>query len=108
MLWRSDNKRIYVLFTDQGASSFQDEFQDGKDPEQVGYPAPAGLREPRRGFGKVWREHLGGPSSSIGWAKGDEYVAANLVVQDFENGIIFWEDKVGNRVILGSGSWEQW
>lgn len=108
MLWRSDNMRIYVLYTDKSASGFRDEFQDGRDPERVGYSAPPGLQEPKRGFGKVWREHLGGPSARIGWGQGDEYVAPNLVVQDFENGIVFWEDNVGNRVVLESGSWEQW
>ena len=107
MLWRSDNQRIYVLHTDKGASSHPDDFQDGRDPEKVGYSPPSGYQEPKRGFGKVWREHLGGPSARIGWARGGEYVAPNLVVQDFENGIIFWEDKVGNRLVLSSGHWAQ-
>jgi uncharacterized protein with LGFP repeats len=109
MMWRSDNKQIYVLYTNGRGGSFRDEFQAGSDPEKAGYSAPSGFLEPRSGFGKVWRERLGGPSSEIGWAKGDEYVAPNLVVQDFENGVIFWEDMVGNRVfLLSPGSWEQW
>ena len=109
MMWRSDNKQIYVLYTNGHAGSFRDEFQAGSDPEKAGYTAPSGFVEPRSGFGKVWREQLGGPSSEIGWAMGDQYVAPNLVVQDFENGVIFWEDFVGNRVfLLSSGRWEQW
>ena len=109
MLWRNDNKQILVLYTNGHASTYADTFQAGTDPEKAGYAAPAGFVEPRSGFGKVWREQLGGPSSEIGWAKGDEYVTKNLMAQDFDNGVIFWEDFVGNRVFFVSpGSWEQW
>jgi serine/threonine protein kinase len=108
MLWRSDNTTIYVLLEGGKASSFADTFQDGVDPEKASLSPPAGKQEPIRGFGMVWREHLGGASSDIGWALADEYVAPNLVVQDFVNGLVFWEDKVGNRVVYASGEWEQW
>lgn len=109
MLWRNDNQQILVLYTDGRAASFPDTFQAGTDPDNGGYQAPSGFVEPRSGFGKVWREQLGGPSSEIGWAKGGEYVTKNLMAQDFENGVVFWEDFVGNRVYLAnSGRWEQW
>jgi len=109
MLWRNDNKQILVLYTNGRAGSFPDTFQAGSDPETGGYAAPSGFVEPKSGFGKVWRERLGGPTSEIGWGKGGEYVTKNLMAQDFENGVIFWEDFVGNRVFLSSsGSWEQW
>jgi serine/threonine protein kinase len=108
MLWRSDNQTIYVLFESGKASSFADTFQDGVDPEKADLSPPAGKQEPIRGFGKVWREEFGGASSDIGWAVEDEYVAPGLMVQDFVNGVVFWEDRVGNRVFYASGEWAQW
>jgi len=106
MLWTSEDQRIYVLFQDGRAASYEDTFQDG-DAETSNLSPPAGLLEPRRGFGKVWREHLGGASSEIGWAREEEYVAPGLTVQGFVNGFIFWEDRTGARVVFSSGTWEQ-
>ncbi len=108
MLWRENQDQVYVLYTGGAAAVEYDQFREGIDPEKMGYTPPPGLQEPIRGFGKIWRDHLGGPSASIGWALEHEYVAPNLTVQDFEKGIIFWEDQVGNRLFLFSGRWEQW
>ena len=108
MLWRDGQDLVYVLYKDGESVIVYDKFREGVDPEKIGYSPPPGLQEPIRGFGKVWREHLGGPTAQIGWAIEHEYVAPNLVVQDFEYGMIFWEDGVGNRVFFSSGHWEQW
>ena len=107
MLWTSEDQRIHVLLQDGRVASYADTFQDGVDPETSNLSPPAGLQEPKRGFGKVWRDHLGGASSEIGWAKEDEYVAPGLTVQGFVNGFIFWEDRVGARIVFHSGAWEQ-
>jgi hypothetical protein len=107
MLWTSDNKTIYVLLQDGRAGAYADTFEDGVDPEKANLSPPAGLQEPIRGFGKVWREQLGGASSDIGWAKENEYQAPGLTVQRFVNGLVFWEGQVGQRAIYASGTWEQ-
>jgi hypothetical protein len=51
---------------------------------------PDGLRQPRRGFGDVWCNQLGGADARIGWALDDEHGFDNFdLVQDFDDGIIF-------------------
>ena len=107
MLWRENHDLVYVMYSNGEAVIEYDQFREGVDPEEIGHQAPPGLQEPIRGFGKIWREHLGGPSARIGWAIEHEYVAPNLAVQEFENGIIFCEDTIGCRVIFHSGRWEQ-
>ena len=47
---------------------------------------PSGLRQPERGFGKVWREH---PDlrEQLGWALEKEQ-RANARIQAFERGLV--------------------
>jgi len=86
MVWREDNRMIYVLYNDGTWQSFPDTWQEG-EPEKAGYTPPPGLYEPIRGFGKVWREQLGGPNAAIGWATAPEQ-GDNRAVQDFRNGVM--------------------
>lgn len=59
---------------------------------------PPGLWQPRRGFGEIWCNQLGGPDARIGWALADEQGFSNVdMVQDFENGIIFRDTDGQNK-----------
>jgi hypothetical protein len=83
MLWREDTGQIYVFMAD-GWASHADELRVGEpEPESLALPDPD-LRQPRLGFGRVWRD-LGGPSAPIGWATVGERTF-QLTVQSFENG----------------------
>ena len=106
MLWREDADRIYILYNNRTQQSFRDDFVEGTDPDNRGLIPPApNLQEPRRGFGKVWHEKLGGPGAAVGWATERE-VGFELVVQDFEGGMIFWRDRVGTVVAdWDEGTW---
>jgi hypothetical protein len=68
MLWLADNPVVFrieaeviggpriVVIRNDSFRLFPDRFEEGQ-PEQLGLVPPApGLLEPRRGFGKVWRE----------------------------------------------------
>lgn len=92
MVWVKGGYRqpslIYVLFYDNQRGSlvwqsYVDTFVDGQ-PERGGETPPAGLYEPIRGFGKVWREH---PEvrNTLGWAVAPE-AADQGTVQDFQGG----------------------
>jgi hypothetical protein len=101
MLWRADNRHIYVIY-EQGARAgtyefFLDEWKEN-DPQYPEYscaatPPPDRL-QPKRGFGLVWCK-LGGPEAAIGWALEEEegYSAGEgdplPLVQDFASGVIF-------------------
>ncbi len=62
---------IYVLTLDGRFRRFDDTWVQGVDPESGGETPPLGLIEPKRGFGKVWRDNLD-VRGSLGWAVTDE------------------------------------
>ncbi len=119
MIWDSSNRQIYVLLVAGTWQAFQDRFEEGVDPAyDPGLPPPP--QQPQRGFGKVWREELGGPQAAIGWASEGER-PVNGWRQDFDGGRLVWTDAVtagaqgqagaeglGTAYLLfGDGTWEQ-
>lgn len=48
------------------------DYWNESQPETRGNPPPPGKVEPKRGFGLVWLDQLGGPSATIGWAVSQE------------------------------------
>ncbi|MFN2292036.1 MAG: VPS10 domain-containing protein, partial [Anaerolineae bacterium] len=90
MIWDSSTQRIYVLYDSGHWESYADTFVEGVDPAyDPNLPPPP--RQPQRGFGKVWREQLGGPDATIGWALENERAVAGWR-QPFENGLLLWVD----------------
>lgn len=95
MLWRIDTKKIYA-FSLEGADGgrwqeYDDTWVNGKypidhDPSIV--PPSEDLKQPKRGFGLVWREQLGGPEGDLGWALMEE-TGLCAVIQPFEKGLMF-------------------
>ena len=68
------------------------------DPESGGLAPPAGLLEPIRGFGKVWRENQA-VQDALGWATGIEQ--GNVATaQDFSNGRMLYIPVRGEILIL--------
>jgi hypothetical protein len=92
MLWRIDTKKIYVFYTESTNGGSWQEYDDlwaeekypDIDPDII---PPPGLVQPKRGFGLVWREQLGGPKSDIGWALMEEEGLC-AVIQPFEKGFM--------------------
>jgi len=68
MFWQEDQRVIYALFADGTWLTFQDTYTDDQPPDDPALVPPPDLQQPIRGFGKVWREQLGGPDATIGWA----------------------------------------
>ncbi len=114
MFWRGDSGEIYVLHDDHTWQAFADTWQEGQPQDDPDLTAPPGLFQPKRGFGKVWREELGGPASQIGWAREEERGGTG-VVQAFSGGTILWSNLPstgsGHRgtayILYADGSWEQ-
>jgi hypothetical protein len=74
MLWVGAEDRIYVLFDDaQGYrwSAYEDEWDEGEPSLDPDIEPPAGLQQPVRGFGLLWREN---PTvrERLGWAVDQE------------------------------------
>jgi len=105
MLWRGDQRRIYVLCGDPAAGallvsgtfdpatgggaqtpSFADTWQEGQDPG--GGPAPTpGRFYPVRGFGTVWRDHPD-VQRCLGYATTGTDVGYTVTAQEFERGTL--------------------
>jgi hypothetical protein len=92
MFWvnlRGGRSLIYVVI--YGANNavtyktFVDTWKEG-DPTNSGLTPPAGLYEPNRGFGKVWREQAG-IREAVGWALENER-AVNVSYQVFQQGAL--------------------
>ncbi|MBI5034084.1 MAG: ATP-binding protein [Chloroflexi bacterium] len=103
MFWRGDSRLIYVLFNDSTWATYSDTWNDTQ-PASANLMPPAGLIEPVRGFGKVWREFLNGPSSKLGWASEIEY-QGTMQAQDFDNGLVVRNGSI--IVLLRNGKWTE-
>jgi DNA-binding beta-propeller fold protein YncE/photosystem II stability/assembly factor-like uncharacterized protein len=110
MLWDSSTRLIYVLMEAGTWQVFDDTFEEGIDPAyDANLPPPP--KQPQRGFGKVWREELGGPEAAIGWALEGERPVDGWK-QRFEGGLLIWTDAVlageeGTAYLLyEDGTWE--
>ena len=105
MYWRQDADRIYVMSSSRKWQGFADIWNEG-EPVDGGLTPPPGLLEPVRGFGKIWREKLGGPGAAIGWAVEEER-GADRQIQDFQRGVILIADGQLYVLFRDNGSWSQ-
>jgi hypothetical protein len=119
MIWDSVHDQIYVLLSTDTWRAFEDKFEEGVDPiYDPGLPPPP--KQPQRGFGKIWREDLGGAQAAIGWALEGER-SVNGWQQEFDRGLLVWTDaatagaqgqtsadRPGTAYLLyHDGTWEQ-
>jgi len=104
MIWDSETKEIYVLLADRRFAwqVYPDKFQEGEpETDKTLIPPSPNLKQPRRGFGKVWREQLGGPQALIGWAVENEKPVQGWR-QRFYHGRLYWIPSALTR--MGSGT----
>lgn len=71
MFWLQPVKQIWVAMTDDSGkniwSVYDDTFVDGQPESDPELTPPAGVMQPVRGFGKVWRENAD-VQKRLGWA----------------------------------------
>jgi hypothetical protein len=87
MFWREDRREIYVVYRSEW-SNYLDTWQEGQEDEYSCPETGASSQTPptpKRGFGKVWCDELGGPNAPIGWALEDE-TGYTMQIRDFGNG----------------------
>ncbi|HEX2907370.1 MAG TPA: hypothetical protein VHO69_10950 [Phototrophicaceae bacterium] len=83
MVWMQPNI-IYALFAAGRFQRYDDTYNTSTDPASGGETAPAGLIEPVRGFGKVWRS-FPEVRTGLGWAR-DAEAGDSATVLTFERG----------------------
>lgn len=89
MVWAGQNfgSRVYSIRTTPLPvtwAGFADRWMEGQ-PETAGLTPPPGLLEPKRGFGKVWREQPG-VREDLGWAVTSERGDIGVVQPYFTEG----------------------
>lgn len=101
---------IYVFLSSGRYQRYDDTFNAAVDPVSGGEVPPAGLIEPVRGFGKVWRS-FADVRGNIGWALGVEN-AGQATYQPFERGLLLYPSQRGVIFVLAAdapgataGSW---
>lgn len=103
MFWRDDTDVIYVLFKDGTWQQFADTWHAGDPETDPSLVPPAGLYQPRRGFGKLWREN---PlvRSQLGWATTEERGFTGSL-QPFQNGLMIYSNQLGIYALCNDGRW---
>jgi hypothetical protein len=84
MFWRESDHSIFIisdLAIRQGQTTdkwwrMADTWQSGEPENDPSLQPPVGMRQPVRGFGKVWRNN-GFVREAVGWAAGDEIQTAS-------------------------------
>jgi hypothetical protein len=97
---------IYALYNNGTYQRFNDTFQEGVDPASGGASPPAGLLEPVRGFGKVWREQASA-RDALGWATSGESGGTAQILM-FERGEMVSVAQTGQTYIMIAGAPGTW
>jgi hypothetical protein len=101
MLWREDNRKIYVLYDGGQWERYNDTWREGDPAFSCGveqYPPT-----PVRGFGKVWCTH-DSVRQGLGNATATEQ-GQHGAVQDFGDGAILKIGEGRTFVLGGDGLW---
>ena len=106
MIWSADERAIYVLHSANTWASYNDTWDESQAQSDPSLIPPADLQQPIRGFGKVWREQLGGAEASIGWAKEAER-SETITRQYFEKGQMMVGSDGVILVLHADGTWEE-
>jgi len=71
MIWLEASDTIYVFDWDGSWHSYEDIFEEGQQEYDPAIIPPAGMYQPVRGFGEVWRK-IPDVREQLGWALGRE------------------------------------
>jgi len=106
MFWREDLLLIYAVYSDGTWQSFADTWDSTQIIEDPTIVPPAGYYQPKRGFGKVWREQSG-VRDKLSWATAPER-GFGASWQAFERGLMLWSDHQGIFVLYNDGTWDHY
>jgi hypothetical protein len=112
MFWRGDLGVIYSLFSDKAFLQFVDTWTSAEPEWDTTIVPPAGLYQPKRGFGKVWREGDVPPASKVrdklSWATTEELGLMGSW-QAYAGGLMLWSSTHGIFVLYYDNyTWEHY
>lgn len=113
MVWVGQQNAIYVMYSDgmtpywtRYPDTFDENIHPWDDPSLDG-SAPPNTWQPRRGFGKLWRERAQEEvRNRIGWATMRLEAPYSVKIQTRDDGTIFVNDSSGRVFMLSpAGGW---
>lgn len=105
MFWRGDLRLIYAVYNNGTWQSFVDNWEEGQMESDPAIVPPAGRYQPKRGFGKVWREQAG-VRDKLSWATAEER-GVQASWQAYNGGLMLWTQMLGVYVLYNDGTWIQ-
>jgi hypothetical protein len=106
MLWREDERLIYVLFRDGTWRAFEDTWTEEEAESDPGLVVPEGRLQPIRGFGKVWRQHRQ-VRGRLGWSVEPER-GHRALIHAFERGVLIEVGDAAFGLVEEAGQPAQW
>jgi hypothetical protein len=112
MFWRGDLGVIYTLFSDKTFLQFVDTWTSAEPEWDTTIVPPAGLYQPKRGFGKVWRQGDVPPAGKVrdklSWATAEEH-GLSASWQAYAGGLMLWSNTQGIFVLYTDNyTWERY
>ena len=111
MVWVGMQRAIYVMYNDAGSPRwevYRDQFNEGMAEDSPDYANPprAGVWQPRRGFGMLWRDNAA-VRQRIGWAIDEWEMPFSVQNQTAPEGTLFISDALGGvfSLLPGGTSW---
>ncbi len=107
MVYRDDEKKIYVLYSDKTWAVFTDTWNASLPNDACpGIGVAAGLFKPQHGFGKIWCDQASA-RVKIGAATAPEHGLYSALTQRFERGQIFAGDQPNQVFVLfADNTWQ--
>jgi hypothetical protein len=107
MIWRESDRIVFILYEQGEWHSVADQWQEGMPEYSCQGAPPAGLLQPKRGFGLVWCNETG-VRDNLGWAFVEERGYTNQW-QAFEHGEMVVSSGRGAILVwLDDGSWSSY
>jgi hypothetical protein len=106
MFWRGDLRLVYSLYNNGTWQSFIDTWVEGQAEQDPAIIPPTGYYQPKRGFGKVWRDQPG-VRDKLSWATTEE-LGLGVSWQAYQGGLMLWSNTLGFFVLYNDGTWSHY
>jgi len=103
MFWRQDQNMIYVLYNNGTWASYADTWTSAEPEWDTMIFPPSGYYQPKRGFGKVWRNESG-VRDNLQWATTEERGFFGTL-QTYDGGMMLWSNLRGVFVLYNDNTW---
>ena len=110
IIWHGDTRKLYVLTMsatnklEGSVAIYPENWEQGMPETTAAFVAPAGLHQPIRGIGKMWRENPA-VRTSVGWALKD---AEGLMMVVTQQGDTLWFNGDHDAFKITGSHWQEY